>query len=320
MNKLKIFSIVFLSVIMFACGQSTDGEKSKENKEALVQKPVMKKDFGTFDYVPVTPNNGTLAGVVELGASGFNSFIVELDKLGNYVVKDKQFGNSLVTEGMTDGKEVNKKLRQYIKSIIDFGVKGKDIHFVVSSGAAKASITRLIIKELKNIGYVVNEVTPEKEAQYAFKAAMPFGYREKAFVVDIGSGNTKISYLKNDKIIGHELVGAKYFKKNITDAVAFNEAKDVASKIPASLTQYCFIIGGVPYNMAKPLRQGKERYTVLSTNIASYDKLVAKKGDKIRCGLNIYKGIMESTKCNTYVFDWDANFTIGFLLSHYGKK
>ena len=32
-------------------------------------------------------------------------------------------------------------------------------------------------------------------------------------------------------------------------------------------------------------------------------------------GLNIYKGIVETTKTDTFVFDWDANFTIGFLLS-----
>ena len=32
-------------------------------------------------------------------------------------------------------------------------------------------------------------------------------------------------------------------------------------------------------------------------------------------GLNIYKGFVDATNTDTFVFDWDANFTIGFLLS-----
>lgn len=31
-------------------------------------------------------------------------------------------------------------------------------------------------------------------------------------------------------------------------------------------------------------------------------------------GLNIYKAIADATGTDTFVFDWDANFTIGFLL------
>ncbi len=36
---------------------------------------------------------------------------------------------------------------------------------------------------------------------------------------------------------------------------------------------------------------------------------------KWAAGLNIYKAIAEATNTDTFVFDWDANFTIGFLLS-----
>ncbi len=40
-------------------------------------------------------------------------------------------------------------------------------------------------------------------------------------------------------------------------------------------------------------------------------------GDNIKkkSGLNIYKAIIEGTGTATYIFDWDANFTIGFLAS-----
>jgi len=36
---------------------------------------------------------------------------------------------------------------------------------------------------------------------------------------------------------------------------------------------------------------------------------------KMASGLNIYKAIADATQTDTFVFDWDANFTIGFLLS-----
>ena len=36
-----------------------------------------------FSYLPPAPVNGTLKGVVELGASGFNSFIINVDSKKN---------------------------------------------------------------------------------------------------------------------------------------------------------------------------------------------------------------------------------------------
>ena len=34
----------------------------------------------------------------------------------------------------------------------------------------------------------------------------------------------------------------------------------------------------------------------------------------MKAGLNIYKAILDATGVKQVVFDWDANFTIGFLL------
>jgi hypothetical protein len=58
------------------------------------------------------------------------------------------------------------------------------------------------------------------------------------------------------------------------------------------------------------VRNGKERYTVLKAP-ADYKA----EGEKQKAGLNIYKAIADATGCQTFVFDWDANFTIGFLLT-----
>jgi hypothetical protein len=129
-------------------------------------------------------------------------------------------------------------------------------------------------------------------------------------MVDIGSGNTKISWDENGTLKSQELPGAKYYDKGTSDEDVYNKVKTETSKIPESKRNVCFIIGGVPFTLAKQHRKGEERYTVLKA-AQSYKAADKKMGS----GLNIYKAIAEATKTDTFVFDWDANFTIGFLLS-----
>ena len=265
----------------------------------------------SFNFTPTKPVNGKLKGVVELGASGFNSFIVNIDNNKNWELKKADWGYSLVYENMATSADIRQGLKSYITNILDYGVDGRNIHFVVSSGAQKVESTKKIIKELKKMGYVVNTVTPEQEAKYALKAVLPNKYKTTAFVVDIGSGNTKISWVENTGATkGFETYGAKYYKKNIDDKTVYQDVFNKSKMVPKSRTKVCFMIGGVPYKLAKDIRKDKERYTVLKD---PEDYKV--EGAKMKSGLNIYKAIKDATGCEEYVFDWDANFTIGFLLS-----
>ncbi len=263
-----------------------------------------------FNYVAPKPVNGKLRGVVELGASGFNSFIVNMDPNNRWELKKAEWGNSLVYDNMASSQDIRSGLKKYITNILDYGVDGRDIHFVVSSGAQKVPNTLKIIKELKNMGYVVNTVSPEQEAKYALKAALPPAYKSKAFVVDIGSGNTKISWVdRTGTTEGLETYGAKYYKNNTDDQTVYQDVFTKAKSIPKDKRNACFIIGGVPYKLAKEVRKGKERYTVLKSPEAYNPE-----GAKMKSGLNIYRAIKDATHCDQYIFDWDANFTIGFLL------
>ena len=256
------------------------------------------------------PVNGTLKGVVELGASGFNSFIVRVDDQKRWKLEKAEFGNSLVLENMATDDDVRMGLKRYIGGMLDFGVSGKEIHFVVSSGAAKADVTQKITRALKSLGYVVNQVTPEQEGQLGLRSVLPEEYTNSAFVTDIGSGNTKISWLDGSRIKSVETHGAKYFQTGPDDKTVYNEVAAKAKQIPAGLRKTCFIIGGVPFEMAKEVRQGKERSTVLKAPDA-----YQLENAKSKAGVNIYKAIADATGCEQFVFDWDANFTIGFLLS-----
>ncbi len=262
-----------------------------------------------FTYTAPVPVNGTLKGVVELGASGFNSFIITVDPQKRWKLEKSEFGNSLVTENMATEEDIRIGLKKYIGSMLDYGVGGKNIHFVVSSGAAKADVTQKITKALKSLGYQVNQVTPAQEGQLALKSVLPSEYTGKAFVTDIGSGNTKISWIENGQVKALETYGAKYFQDGVDDSKVYNEVMGKAKQIPAGLRSTCFIIGGVPFEMAKEVRNGKERYTVLKAPAA-----YTMENAKSKAGINIYKGIAEATGTNQFVFDWDANFTIGFLL------
>ncbi len=264
----------------------------------------------SFSYTAPEPVNGTKKGVVELGATGFNSFIISVDAQKNWKLEKADYGSSLLYESMTNDVEVTNGLKNYISNMLAFGVGGKDIHFVISSGAQKVEVTKKIIAALKKMNYFVNTVTPEQEGQLALKSVLPASYNDKAFVVDIGSGNTKISWIQGNSVIGKEAYGAKYFQKNVTDDAAYQNAAAMAKGVPSGQRGTCFIIGGVPFELAKQHRNGKERYTVLKAP-SDYKA----EGDKQKAGINIYKAIADATGCKTFVFDWDANFTIGFLLT-----
>ena len=159
------------------------------------------------------------------------------------------------------------------------------------------------------MGYYVNTVTPEQEGRYALQASLPKQYYENSFMVDIGSGNTKISYIQNAQVKALETYGAKYYKDNVDDATVYREVRQMAGNLPAGKTKTCFILGGVPFKLAKEVRKEDERYTVLKAP-SDYSP----EGAKMTSGVNIYKALAEGTNCDTFVFDWESNFTIGFLL------
>lgn len=295
--------------------ETTSAEETEpKSDDATIEFSKAKDDASTttasFDYVPPIPVNGKLKGVVELGASGFNAFIVNLDKSKNWQLKKAEWGNSLVYDGLASNEDITVGLKKYIASILDYGVSGKDIHFVVSSGAQKVDATEKIIAGLKKLKYFVNTVTPEEEGSYALQAALPKAFRDQGFLIDVGSGNTKVSWMDNDNITAKETYGSKYYADQMNDNDVYDNAKRVGSQVPRSKSSTCFLLGGVPFTLAKEIRKGEERYTVLK-DLSTYNPEDA----KTRAGVNIMRGLADGSGCDTFVFDWEANFTIGFLLS-----
>jgi len=329
--KLTQFLILALMISMSGCykmcGKSGEkGEQVSENKEQTDQNTQndnhntnqnqdrgseqTKNTTSTFTYSAPEPVNGKLKGVVELGASGFNSFIINLDADKHWKLEKADFGASFVYERLANEEDIKSGLKKYIGDMLNYGVKGSDIQFVVSSGAMKNPKVSQIIASLKKIGYTANPVTAEQEGKLGARTALPSDFQGNSFVVDIGSGNTKISWEENGQIVSFETYGSKYFEKNISDEQVSKEIASIASKIPVNKRTKCFIIGGAVYDLAKQGGSLSSRYTVL--NSANNYKV---EGAKAKCGLNIYRTIAETTQCDTFIFDKDSNFTIGYLLS-----
>lgn len=285
----------------------TENNSPSQNRKAE-DAPTIATDR-IFAYSPEKPVNGTLKGVVEVGSSGFNSFVVNMDKQRRWEIRSKDFGESLVYEGLATVDDIRSGLKKYISGMLEKGVKSRDIHFVISSGAQQEEKTKIITSELRKMGYVVNLVTPEEEGQLALRSVLPDTYAKTAFVTDIGSGNTKISWMNGNSVSAVDAPGSKYYEKDMKDELVYAEVKQKASRVPQANREICFILGGVPFELAKDLRKGEERYTVIrAPGTYNSDK------PRTKAGLNIYKAIVDATGCDTFVFDWDANFTIGFLL------
>jgi hypothetical protein len=315
---LKGMTVLALAICLFAQCGSKKSDKSSDTKTSgsLTQKQETNKSLGDepastpkFTYTSPVPVNGVLKGVVELGSTGFNSFIVNIDEQKRWELKKADFGTSLVYENLTTKKAVVDKLKEYISDMINYGVAGKYIYFVVSSSATKISTVQDIIGELRTMKYVVHTVTADEEALWGFYATVPGDYRNTGFMVDLGSGNTKIAWMEEGKIQTRETYGAKYKQNEVDDAKVEADIVELAKVIPADKRGFCFIIGGVPFKMAKTHRVEKERYTVLNAPATyTFD------GEREQSGVNIYSALRKGSGCNTFVFDWDANFVIGYLL------
>ena len=300
-------------IVTAIVGSGVSSNNIAENKPVKTEKIDLNSDKKAasrqFDYQPEQPVNGTLQGVVEIGATGFNSFVILVDSQERWEIVAKDFGTSLVYEGLATTEDLEQGIKKYLSKMFDDAVKRENIHIVISSGAQKNPLIDTIAIDLVKKGYTIDMVTPDLEAKFGFFATVPKSFRENSFFLDIGSGNTKIAWQVNGKIFTRETAGSKYYEKSIPDSIVYKEVFEQVISIPEKNRAFCFVLGGVPFQMAEQTRSLQERYTVLSTA----DKYEAS-NQRMASGLNIYNAISDATRCKFFVFDWDANFSIGYLL------
>ena len=261
------------------------------------------------------PCKGKRLAAIEIGAQGFNYFIIEVDKNLHWDLVKAKYGVSLIREGVIPTKELKAIFLQHLEDIFEYGVSPRNVHFVISSGALSSKYGEIVAENFRKMGFIVNKITPRLEAIYGFIASVPEKFRENSFFVDIGSGNTKVAWLQDGKFKTFSTYGSKYYLSGVSDTEVYKTVKSLFEQIPQKNRRFCFIIGGVPYKLAKIARTSeKEDFTPLLPP-ADYGHLIDQKKRKIHSGLIIYKAIVDATGTSVFIFPWKASFPIGFLLS-----
>lgn len=304
---MKSFFRVFLFLFISACTNNAEEKdalnKSKSNK--IVSEPLIR----TFDYKSEKPVDGKLIAAIEIGSSGLNYFIVNMDDHDRWSLIKSGFGKSDLLDMKTDIESIFLKIESYKREIISAGVDKKDIYVIASSSAIETSDIEEIKSRLSISDIKLRSVSAKEEGYYDLLATIPVEFIKEGFLVDIGSGNTKITWAGDKDTVSMETFGSKYYLEKVHDTTAFRTVRDILLEIPIENRNLCFLLGGIPYEFASVTNKRDGRYTILEQPGKYSPSSMKAKSGKV-----IYSAIyLDPTY--SYIFDWDANFSIGYLLS-----
>ncbi|MEP1032307.1 hypothetical protein [Ekhidna sp.] len=295
------------SLLLFSCNTQNQSTNS-ENKTQISATP--KLTARNFDYQPPIPVNGKLFAAIELGALGLNYFIVEIDDQNRWSLKASSYGRSNIIYGVNTTNEIITKISEFRNEIIEYGVSPANIHIIASSSAVQASIVDKLKIELSKQKRHLDYINSKDEGQYALIATIPREFINESFLVDIGSGNTKLSWIEEDDTLSIDIHGSKYFLGDVQDTTVFREVRDAILEIPEKNRTLCFMLGGMIYEFIKDeIEQNENRYFVLKSP-GEYPS----DNEKLRAANVIYNALyLEPTY--SYIFDSQSNFSIGYLIS-----
>ncbi|WP_420318874.1 hypothetical protein [Ekhidna sp.] len=300
-----IFKVVILLLVM---STACDSPKTRDRTNRPISPPETSKER-VFDYQPQKPVNGKLNAVIELGSLGLNYFIIEIDEEARWVLKDQEFGRSNIIYGANSADEITSNIIEYKNAITEFGVSPDDIYMVVSSSVIEDNIEDLR-NRVQYLNIPVISVTPENEARYAMIATIPKEFIDESFMVDVGSGNTKLAWVNDADTSTIEIHGSKYFLGDVRDTTVFREVRDALLDVPFENRNLCFMLGGIIYEFVKAeIDNEQNRYYVLKPP-STYPT----NNEKLKAGNVIYSALyVEPTY--SYIFDRESNFSIGYLVS-----
>jgi hypothetical protein len=289
--------LILASVILSGCQVDPENEQ---------------KEAKNFNFQKEEPFNGTDYGLIVLGSSGFDAFHVIIDQNDRWSLIDAQFGVSGVYDRMASLDSVKSGLELYVDRFENKGIRQENIHFLVSSSAIQSPQVIGIVTVLKQIGLKVKPVTVEEEGKYALLATLPTGYESTGFVIDMGSGNTKIAYYDGNNTNILSTYGSKFYERKTSTSIVVKELNGLLDQSNIGSRSFCFIIGGAPYRMSESFEPINEYYT-------PFDSLMNPENisnEQIRNGWIMLKTIVEHTGSENITFDRKANFSIGYILDN----
>ncbi|MEQ6168861.1 hypothetical protein AAOE16_16805 [Ekhidna sp. MALMAid0563] len=305
--KLFIKVCFIFLILLTSCGvkkSSKEETKPRPPKEqAVLEKP-------SFDYQPRVPENGELNAVIELGSLGLNYFIVEIDNDGCWRLERSSYGRSNFIYGVNTNAEIIANIKTFKNEIVNYGVNPKNIHLIASSSVVKSEDIPALNSQLTDVSLKIESINAADEARYALLATVPREFIDESFIVDIGSGNTKLAWVEKDDTLSVEIHGSKYFLSEVQDTTVFREVRDALLQVPEKNRNLCFMLGGMIFEFVKGEVEGSDdRYFVLDPpNEYPIDN------EKLKAANVIYNALyLEPTF--SYIFDRDSNFSIGYLVS-----
>lgn len=297
----------FLILFIFSSCSSLDKEKDQSaTNNNTAKSPLIVK---SFDYKPEEPVNGKLYATIEIGSSGLNYFIVNMDEQNRWSLVKSGFGESALIDGDFNVDAIFIKIESYKRKIIQAGVPKNDIYVIASSSAIKLSDIQEIKARLSISGIKLRSVNAVQEGFYDLIATVPKEFIQESFLVDIGSGNTKFTWISSSDTVSMETYGSKYYVNEIHDSTVFRTVRDILLDIPVQNRNLCFLLGGIPYEFAAATNNKEGKYTILDQP-GKYNPTT----QKGKSGKIIYNAIYLDPTFS-YIFDWEANFSIGYLMN-----
>lgn len=306
-----LISIFFSFMIVCSCTPKKKYHQNRNIKHTDADEIINP----TFDYQSQKPINGKLNAVIELGSLGLNYFIINLDDQKRWELKKSIYGKSNLIYRESVITKIVSEIVRLKDEIIAYGVDPSDIYTVASSSASGIMDISSLQEKLKPHNLQVKSATAKQEANYALLATIPPEFIEESFMVDIGSGNSKLAWVQSSDTLSITVQGSKYYLNDVTDTSVFRQVRDALLQIPEKNRNLCFMLGGMVYDFVKDdLKGDSEKYITLlpPQSYASNDT------EKSKAANIIYTALyLEPTY--SYIFDRESNFSIGYLLANVRK-
>ncbi|NJL39110.1 MAG: hypothetical protein HC899_21940 [Leptolyngbyaceae cyanobacterium SM1_4_3] len=252
--------------------------------------------------------SGSLFGAIEVGSKGIKGKVIqELETLNADGSKLVVFRKEKIEERNVTAIEPDSKSAT-VESVKDmfieiqerFNIPCEQIVIYGSSGLDQAPHKTILAQEVQQAtGRAMEFLTPEAEANLAFDGVVPEWRRGEVVLTDIGSGNTKGTFLNSDN--QHVTFSIPFGTVTFTDEVkriqgnaGFQEAAEGAKK---ELTQLIsneiqrkpgmqnsprvYLSGGISWALSTLVRPCSEEYSVTGKQEERFDSFVPIRSEDI---------------------------------------
>lgn len=294
-SRIVIIVISLLVVVIGAWIVIKPGDHKTHNDTDVVV------DVHSLSAKPINPQ---LRAAVQITDGSMNAYIASIDRSNRWALNKADIGNTEVFGHLANAEDLKKSLKAYINSLIEFGVAKTDIHFIVRDSDARKQQIPQITSMVETLGYDVVTISTQQEASDILRAGLPAKYSSEGFVLDIEKTNTVIAFAEDSSHVnGLNTYGSHYPEKGITDESLNKSVSQVAGTVPKERRQVCFVMG---QGAGEFLGAQQGDMFMKMKDPGSYGSTGG--------GLNIYKAVYEATGCNQFIYNWESNAAVGYLL------